>query len=78
MHDEMQQGVYLAFFDSVGMFIENRQFETPEDWMYQILAKDIMSPFFAMKDWTFDTPCKSRSEVLTEAFKQANLLYNER
>ena len=64
---KMQLGVYLAYADSLGIYIEVKQFETPKEWMFQILGEDIMSPFFIIKEYDCDNTFKTR----TEAFKQA-------
>ena len=35
---EMKIGVYLAYYDSLGYYIEIKPFETPKEFIYQILV----------------------------------------
>ena len=60
----MQYGVYLAFFDSVGIYIDLENYE--EGFYFKI-----DSPSYT--DDVYDT----RTEALKEAIKQANKIYNE-
>jgi hypothetical protein len=72
-----QIGVYLAYYDSLGYFIEVRMFETPKDWIYQIWGEDIMSPLFKMAEMDIREIPETRGEAYKEAFKQADLIINK-
>jgi hypothetical protein len=72
-----QIGVYLAYYDSMGYFIEVRMFETPKDWIYQIWGEDIMSPLFKMAEMDIIEIPETRNEAYQEAFKQADLILNK-
>lgn len=73
---EMQIGVYLAYYDSLGIYIEAFMFETPKDWNWQIYGDDIMSPLFKMAEGDIIETYNSRNESLKEAFKKADEIIN--
>jgi hypothetical protein len=64
--ESMRCGVYVDFFDSVGMTVLINT-ESTECWWGTILEEGIMSPYF-----------KTRHEALTSAIEKANKIYNKR
>jgi len=74
---EMQIGVYLAYYDSFGYFIEIKMLESSKDWIYQIWGIDIMSPLFKMAEMDVIEIPESRNEAYQEAFKKADELINQ-
>ena len=64
--DSMRCGVYVDWFDSVGMTVLINT-ESTECWWGTILEEGIMSPYF-----------KTRHEALTSAIEKANKIYNKR
>jgi len=70
---EMQQGVYLAYYDSLGVDCEvyNGFNYMKPCWTYDILENQI-------EIFEGDIAVKSRNEALIEAFKQADKLENEK
>lgn len=73
---EMQIGVYLAYYDSLGIYIEFFMFETPSDWSWKIYGEDIMSPLFKITEGDIIEPSNSRNEAYKEAFKKVDELIN--
>jgi len=74
---EMQIGVYLAYYDSLDVFIEVKMFETHKDWIYQIWGRDIMSPLFKMAEMDIIKIPETRNEAYKEAFKKADEILNK-
>lgn len=62
---EMQSGVYLAFFDSVGIVVSVDELDN--------LWCSFVNDDSRHNDWNIP----SRPEALKEAIKQANKIYNE-
>jgi hypothetical protein len=61
----MRCGVYVDWFDSVGMTVLINT-ESTECWWGTILEEGIMSPYF-----------KTRHEALTSAIEKANKIHNK-
>jgi len=70
---EMQQGVYLAYYDSLGTDCEvyNCYDNMKSCWTYDILENQI-------EIFNGDIAVPTRNEALTEAFKQADKLENDK
>lgn len=75
---KMQLGVLLSFYDSLGLFIEVKMFESPNDWIYQIYARDIMSPLFKLDECNIILIPETRNQAFEEAFEKANKLINDK
>ena len=75
---EMQQGVLLAYYDSLGIIIEHELYINLNDTILGHYVK--IKTIFKRKVITFKGVYKghSRNEALTEAFKQADKLENEK
>lgn len=71
MYDEMKYGVYVDFFDSVGIWLMDNMFS---------IENDIANEFICQVE-TFDliwnTVKESRQESRIEAIKRANEIYND-
>ena len=68
----MQYGVYVDFFDSVGLTLLINT-ETYDCWWSTILEEDLMSPYF---ESCKPIETESRNEARTKAIKKANEIYN--
>lgn len=89
---EMQSGVYLAYLDSVGVYIEIKIFcYSPDEWIVNIFWHDdnVGKSLTSHRDngkliWErYDlekglTVFPTRNEALKEAFKQADNLINKK
>lgn len=74
---EMQSGVYLAFFDSVGIIIDTPIYRQADksvltDGWITIQGEEGTQTFAIKSDMQI-----TRTEALTEAIKQANIIYNK-
>ena len=64
---EMQIGVYLAYYDSLGIYI-HIDWSIEVDWMYNVEIKEVG---FGIGGY------KTRNEAYKEAFKEADKLINK-
>ena len=64
----MQYGVYVDFFDSLGIYIEIMNYINLS-WQWSVEADNISE---------YDTDCKTRSDARTEGIKKANEIHNDR
>lgn len=72
---EMQLGVFLAYYDSKGFFIDS---EKCYDLVAEYLTDEWESGFWYKKDYHGTKGYfKTRNEAYKEAFKQANILMNK-
>lgn len=67
----MQYGVLVDFFDSKGIFCEDRRYTD------DFFAWVVKYPNFKGIQDRFDSKVKNRIQARTEAIKKANELYNE-
>lgn len=74
---EMQIGVYLAYYDSLGIIIQVDVFDSEDEYIWSILERDCMSPFFKSAEVDLLQPPKTRNEAFKEAFKKANEIRNK-
>ena len=65
LYDSMQYGVYVDFFDSVGVFININTYDYGGRY-FQYSVDDLMP----------DTVFYKRSEAITQSIQKANELYN--
>lgn len=70
MHESMQYGVYVDFFDSVGIFCEDRRYTDIN------MAWVVKYPNFNGIQDRFDGLTKTRQESRQAAIEKANELYN--
>jgi len=76
LHFEMQIGVYLAYYDSKGIFVDS---EKSYDLIIKDLTDEFESGFWYKKDYhSTKGYFKTRPEAYKEAFKQADKLINEK
>lgn len=66
-----QYGVYVDFFDSVGIFCEDRRYNTTK------MAWVVKYPNFDGVQDRFDSLTKTRQEARVQAIEKANEIYNE-
>ena len=66
---EMQIGVYLAYYDSVGVVVEENKSPTICYWYFMIND--------SANEYDDNNNFKSRNEALREAFKKADELINQ-
>ena len=69
--DSMQYGVYVDFFDSVGIFCEDRRYTDVN------MAWVVKYPNFDGIQDRFDGLTKTRQEARTKAIEKANEIYNK-
>lgn len=73
LDNSLKYGVYVDFFDSVGLTLLINT-ETYDCWWSTILEEDKMSPYF---ESCAPIETTSRKEARTEAIKKANEIYNQ-
>tara|TARA_R110002074_G_scaffold2181_1_gene12999 strand:+ start:2309 stop:2629 length:321 start_codon:yes stop_codon:yes gene_type:complete len=72
---EMQIGVYLAYYDSLSIFIDS---DLSYDLVDEELSDEWESGFWYKKDYSINKGYfNSRNEAYKEAFKQADKLMNK-
>jgi hypothetical protein len=70
----MQYGVYVDFFDSVGIMLSmENYYNTKSDIYYEVGWTTISRGWNTMNDMQF----KTRQEARTKAIEKANKIYNE-
>ena len=72
--DSMKWGVYVDFFDSVGVTIIVNT-ESIDCWWADILSEDIMSPYYRV---CVPMEKATRQEARTAAIEKANEIVNNR
>jgi hypothetical protein len=70
--ESMQYGVYVDFFDSVGIFCEDRRYTDIN------MAWVVKYPNFKGMQDRFDGLTKTRQEARSKAIEKANEIYNAR
>jgi hypothetical protein len=70
-----QNAYYIKWLDSVGVYVLIYPVDTKDDWGYNILKEDIMSPFYDACEPI--SGFNTRPEATTEAIKKANELINQ-
>lgn len=75
---EMQQGVYLAYYDSLKIIICVDVFEDADEYIWHILEEDCMSPFFKSAECDLLNLPNSRNEAFAKAFNKADELENKK
>lgn len=73
----MQYGVYVDFFDSVGIYLELTKFY--DNWECEIWTQkeDVMSIIFDSSTIGNSGKRKNRNEARTKAIEKANEIYNQ-
>lgn len=68
----MQYGVYVDFFDSVGIYIKTKRLQALGQWMYILERQDA----FHLNDYLKNRKCFSRHEARKAAIDKANEIFN--
>ena len=76
LDDPMKYGVFVDWFDSVGIEVNIKKVNVLNRWMY--LLKDMKRQGYHLNDYIKNKRCETRQKARTAAIEKANEIYNTR
>lgn len=76
LKEVMLNALIIEWFDTIGTWILINPVDNKDDWFFQILEEDLMSPFFEV--FISDADFRNRQQATEKAIEKAIILYNEK